>query len=191
MKALQKEAPRVEYTIAVEIEKCIGCQMCMMDCAAHHADKKDLPIAYPQAWKLLSESRLFVDLDGPQAVPLLCKHCENAPCATVCPTGAIQVDAQHGFKIVNKERCIGCRSCLLTCPFGLISMDREGRVAQKCDMCVERFQAGIEPVCVQVCPRNALSLKPIEEAVTEVRKRSTEQLRKSSEERKPILKLYN
>ncbi len=184
MRVLHKEAPRVQYTIAVEIDKCIGCQMCMMDCAAHHADQKDLPIVYPRAWNLLTESRLFVDLDGPHAVPLLCKHCENAPCATVCPTGAIQVNDQYGFKVVNKDRCIGCRSCLLTCPFGLISMDREGRAAQKCDMCVERFQAGIEPVCVQICPRGALSLKAIDETVMEVRKRTTEQVLKSNEEEK-------
>ena len=122
---------------------------------------------------------------------MLCKHCENAPCATVCPTGAIQVHEDHGFKVVNKNRCIGCRSCLLTCPFGLISMDRQGRVAQKCDMCIERFQAGIEPVCVQVCPQGALSLKPFDEAIAQVRKKSIEQMRKSNEERKPYLKLYN
>ncbi len=189
LKVLRKEAPQVKYTIDVDVDRCIGCQMCMMDCSAHHADPKDLPIAYPRAWELLPESRLIVDVSGSQAVPLLCKHCENAPCATVCPTGAIRVDAEYGFKIADKAKCIGCRSCLLTCPFGMISMDRQGRVAQKCDMCVERFQAGIEPACVQVCPQGALTLKPIDEALSETRKKTREQILKGNEQKKPILKL--
>ncbi len=191
LKALRQEQPRVQYSIAVDVEKCIGCQMCMMDCAAHHADEKDLPIAYPRSWELLPESRLYVDLDGPHGVPLLCKHCENAPCAAVCPTGAIRVDEEYGFKVMNKNRCIGCRSCLLSCPFGLISMDRAGKAAQKCDMCIERFREGIEPVCVQVCPRGALTLKVIEEAVTGARNKAREQLLKDQGEKKPILKLTN
>ena len=161
-RVLDKGLPHAEYMIDADIEKCIGCQMCMVDCAAHHADEQDLPISYPKAWGLLSESRLFVDLDGALPVPLLCKHCENAPCATVCPTGAIRIDEKYGFKVLDKEKCIGCRSCMLTCPFGLISMDNEGRAAQKCDMCLERFEEGIDPVCVQVCPRSALSVKPVQ-----------------------------
>jgi carbon-monoxide dehydrogenase iron sulfur subunit len=191
MKVLDKQKPQVQYTVTVDVDKCIGCQMCMMDCAAHHADPKDSPIVYPQAWKLISESRMFVDLEGPEPVPLLCKHCENAPCVTVCPTGAIRIDEHYGFKILNKDLCIGCRSCLLTCPFGLISMDHEGRVAQKCDMCIQKFQEGLEPVCVQVCPRGALSLKPIEEAITEVRRRTAEQVIKSEAEKTSALRRVN
>jgi Fe-S-cluster-containing dehydrogenase component/FixJ family two-component response regulator len=188
MKALEQEGPQAQYTMAVDIDKCIGCQMCMVDCAAHHAETRE-PISYPQAWKLLSESRLFVDLEGPVPVPLLCKQCENAPCATVCPTEAIQVDKDYGFKVLDKDRCIGCKSCLLVCPFGLISMDAHGRAAQKCDMCMERLERGYDPVCVQVCPRNALSLQKIPEAVTDARKRAVEQMLRSNEERKQILKL--
>jgi carbon-monoxide dehydrogenase iron sulfur subunit len=163
----------------------------MIDCAAHHADAKYGPVVYPRSWELLPEARLYVDVDGPIPVPLLCKHCENAPCAIVCPTEAIQVDGEFGFKVLNKDRCIGCRSCLLSCPFGLISMDKEGKAAQKCDMCVERFQEGIEPVCVQVCPRGALSVKKIPESVAEVRKSTVEQMLKSHEERKRLFKLID
>ncbi len=188
LKALEQQAPLAKYTVAVDIDKCIGCQMCMVDCAAHHAETRE-PVSYPQAWKLLSESRLFVDLEGPVPVPLLCKQCENAPCATVCPTEAIQVDREYGFKVLDKERCIGCRSCLLSCPFGLISMDGKGKAAQKCDMCMERLDAGHNPICVQVCPRNALSLQAIPEAVTDARKRTVEQMIRSNEERKQMLKL--
>jgi len=188
-RVLAKELPHAEHMIDVDIEKCIGCEMCMIDCAAHHADPKDLPIVYPQSWDLLPEARLYVDLAGPLPVPLLCKHCENAPCATVCPTEAVRVDEKTGFKILDKERCIGCRSCLLICPFGLISMDRDGRAAQKCDMCIERFEAGIEPVCVQICPRGALSVKAVPESADGARRKTAEQMLKGHEERKRLLTL--
>ena len=188
-RVLEKELPHAQHMIDVDIEKCIGCQMCMVDCAAHHADPKDLPISYPKSWDLLPEARLFVEAEGAVPVPLLCKHCEGAPCATVCPTGAIQVDEKTGFKILDKESCIGCRSCLLTCPFGLISMDREGRAAQKCDMCIERFEAGIEPVCVQICPRGALSVKAVPESGEGARKKTAEQMLRSQEERRRLLTL--
>ncbi|MBW2122626.1 MAG: response regulator, partial [Deltaproteobacteria bacterium] len=105
MKVLEKQKPQVQYAITVDVDRCIGCQMCMMDCAAQHAEAKDLPIVYPKSWSLLSESRLYVDLQGPQPVPLLCRQCENAPCVSVCPTGAIEVDDEFGFKIVNKDLC--------------------------------------------------------------------------------------
>jgi len=182
-KALEGQKLQAQYTVAVEIDKCIGCQMCMIDCAAHHAEGEDLPVVYPQSWKLLSQSRLFVELEGPNPVPLLCKQCETAPCATVCPTGSIEVDETYGLKIAGKELCIGCRSCQLACPFGLISMDREGKIAQKCDMCLERVKEGIEPVCVQVCPRGALSLKPMEEAITEVRKKMAGQALRANQQK--------
>jgi len=182
-KALEGQKLQAQYTVAVEIDKCIGCQMCMIDCAAHHAEGEDLPVVYPQSWKLLSQSRLFVELEGPHPVPLLCKQCETAPCATVCPTGSIEVDETYGLKIAGKELCIGCRSCQLACPFGLISMDREGKIAQKCDMCLERVKEGIEPVCVQVCPRGALSLKPMEEAITEVRKKMAGQALRANQQK--------
>lgn len=188
-KALGSESPRAAYMIDADIEKCIGCQMCMIDCAAHHADENKLPISYPKGWDLLPESRLFVDLNGAFPVPLLCKHCENAPCATVCPTGAIRVDEKNGFKILSKDKCIGCRSCLLACPFGLVSMDNEGKAAQKCDMCMERLERGIDPVCVLVCPRGALSVQPVAPSMDEVRKKTAEQMLKSHEERKRLLTL--
>ncbi len=78
---------------------------------------------------------------------------------------------------------------MLTCPFGLISMDNEGRAAQKCDMCLERFEEGIDPVCVQVCPRGALSVKPVTGSMDDVRKKTAEQMLKSHEERKRLLTL--
>jgi Fe-S-cluster-containing dehydrogenase component len=142
----EMEAPLAQYTVAVDTGKCIGCQMCTMDCAAHHADPKDGPIVYPQSWDLLPEAKLYVDVEGP---------------------------------------------CLLTCPFAWISMDKEGRATQKCTTCMERFEEGTDPVCVQICPRGALSVKIIPEPIAEARKTTAEMTLKSREERKRLFTLIN
>ncbi len=102
---LEKAAPRPRYMIEIDTEKCIGCRMCMVDCAAHNAAPKDLPVAYPKAWALLPEAGLFADVALPAA--------------------------------------------------------REGTVAHKCDACLKGLEAGIEPVCVQICPNGALAVKPV------------------------------
>ena len=61
----EKEAPLARYAVALNMGKCIGCRMCMIDCAAHHAEAKDGPIVYPRSWDLLPEAGLAVDVDGP------------------------------------------------------------------------------------------------------------------------------
>jgi len=78
-------------SVTVDTEKCIGCEMCMMECAAHDAAVKDLPIVYPQSWKLISESRLIVEPGIHHPVRRLCENCEHAPCVDICPNGAIRV----------------------------------------------------------------------------------------------------
>jgi len=142
----EEEGPLARYTVAVDMGKCIGCQMCTMDCAAHHADPKDGPIVYPHSWDLLPEAKVSLEVDGP---------------------------------------------CLLTCPFAWISMDKEGGAAQKCDTCVERFEEGIDPVCVQICPRGALSVKRIPESIAEVRKTTAGMMLRSREEKKRLFTLVN
>ncbi len=130
----EKEAPLARYAVALNMGKCIGCRMCMIDCAAHHAEAKDGPIVYPRSWDLLPKAGLAVDVDGP---------------------------------------------CLATCPFALMPADKEGRAAQKCERCAERLEEGTDPVCVQVCPRGALSLKEVPGSVA------------SREEKRRLLTLIN
>lgn len=95
---------------------------------------------------------------------LSCLHCGDAPCVMVCPTGAIFKD-DAGIVSINRELCIGCHSCELTCPFGAPQFAEDGKMA-KCDFCHDRVEAGLKPACVRVCSTKALSFGPIEE-VTE------------------------
>jgi Fe-S-cluster-containing dehydrogenase component len=78
-------------SVTVDMEKCMGCEMCMMECAAHDAGVKDLPIVYPQSWRLISESRLTVEPGTHRPVRVVCRNCEHTPCVDICPKGAIRV----------------------------------------------------------------------------------------------------
>jgi Fe-S-cluster-containing hydrogenase component 2 len=83
-------------------------------------------------------------------LPLVCKQCEDPPCKNVCPVNAIGVDFNTGAIIVFDNRCIGCRECMLACPFGAINFDVMKRVCTICDLCKG------DPQCVNICPYQAI-----------------------------------
>ena len=97
------------------------------------------------------------------SVPVQCKHCENPACLAACPVKRIKVI--NDAVVIDQKTCIGCKSCMQACPFGVIDMiaqigtqqaDGTRRVvANKCDLCVG---TGNGPACVRVCPTSALTL---------------------------------
>ena len=125
-------------------EKCIGCRTCEVACMMSHQSS-----ATPEAFT----SRIRVVKGGTFTTAVGCHQCEDAPCANVCPTGAIHRAA--GAWLVEQARCIGCKSCMVACPFGAMQVRVvEDRVqALKCDLCMHR-EGG--PACVEACPTHAL-----------------------------------
>ena len=99
----------------------------------------------------------------PQIVhfPRSCLHCEDAPCVTVCPTGASYKRVEDGIVLVNESDCIGCGLCAWACPYGAREMDQAEGVMKKCTLCVDRIynenlpEVDREPACVRTCPSNA------------------------------------
>jgi Fe-S-cluster-containing dehydrogenase component len=71
--------------------------------------------------------------------PKSCLHCEDAPCVTVCPTGASYKRVEDGIVLVNESDCIGCGLCAWACPYGAREMDQEEKVMKKCTLCVARI----------------------------------------------------
>jgi Fe-S-cluster-containing hydrogenase component 2 len=88
-------------------------------------------------------------------VPIVCQQCEDPACANICPVQAISRDADTGAMLVDDDLCVGCQMCIVACPFGAISLDKDRRQAIKCDLC-----GGAEPWCVRVCEPGALTYKP-------------------------------
>jgi len=139
--------------LQIDIERCLGCHSCELACAVEHSQSKKLSLA-------INESptpgyRVNVIAGDGVVGPLQCRHCEDAPCVMVCPSGAL-VKSDDGPVLLKHELCVGCRLCLIACPFGVIYADVEGKAVIKCDLCRERLMAGEDPACVSACPTKAL-----------------------------------
>lgn len=96
----------------------------------------------------------------------VCKHCVNAPCLEVCPTGAI-IRTEFDTVYIQPDVCNGCRDCITACPFGVIHIagpENDGAgVAKKCTLCYDRLQHSLTPACAQACPTESIQFGPIEE----------------------------
>ena len=147
--------------ITIDIKKCMACKSCELACAVAHSKSKNLVCAMNE--EPLPRQRVSVEVIDDLTVPLQCRHCEEAPCVKICPSKALEKPGPEHPVIQKKEHCIGCKWCILVCPFGVIGMDREGKTVVKCDMCIERLEKGQVPSCVEACPTNALQFKSVEE----------------------------
>nr|WP_051124167.1 4Fe-4S dicluster domain-containing protein [Dickeya sp. DW 0440] len=136
-----------QFVIA-NAKDCIGCKACEIACVISHNDG-----CYPQNRQDF-HPRIKVFGKAEQHTAVTCRHCEDAPCASVCPTRAL-VKKQGGVQLLA-EKCIGCKTCVLACPFGAISVEtaaQSGTAAHKCDLCLDRPQG---QACVEACPTKAL-----------------------------------
>ena len=163
-----KSTVRGKGIILVDPEKCLACRTCELSCAVEHSESKSLSGADYQ--KTLPRPRVKVESTPELTMPMQCRHCEDAPCVQVCPTKAIERTDPEGPVLIKEELCIGCKWCVLVCPFGSISMGGKDKAPTKCDLCFERLQRGEYPACVTACPTKALQFKSIEEIAAQKRK---------------------
>lgn len=137
--------------VYVKEEVCIGCHLCEVYCRLQHARSTDLVKAFkresPQALP-----RLRVEERGVVSLSVRCQHCDDAPCIQACLTGAMSRDPVSSLVTVDEEHCIGCGTCLMVCPLGVIRLNTEEKKMVKCDLC----QGKDIPVCVANCPNEAL-----------------------------------
>jgi formate dehydrogenase iron-sulfur subunit len=97
----------------------------------------------------------------------VCKHCVRAGCLEVCPTGAI-IRTEFDTVVIQSDTCNGCRDCIGACPFGVIDINPVSGTAQKCTLCYDRMQAGLEPACSKACPTDSIQFGTI----TDLRQRA-------------------
>ncbi len=146
--------------VYINEEVCIGCRLCEVHCRLEHSRSKDLIKAFkkesPSPSPLLRVERREV---LSFAVP--CRHCPEPYCVYACLTGALQRQPENGVITVDTAKCIGCWTCILACPFGVIRQEREQGKIAKCDLCLERGM----PACVANCPNEALVYAETEDAV--------------------------
>jgi formate dehydrogenase iron-sulfur subunit len=100
----------------------------------------------------------------------VCKHCKHASCMEVCPTGAI-IRTEFDTVFIQPDVCNGCRNCIAACPYDVIGIDEHKNVAQKCTLCYDRLQGGMEPACAKACPTQSIQFGPVIELRQAAQKR--------------------
>ncbi len=127
--------------LAIDIERCTGCRACEYACSFVHGGEFN---------PLDSRIRISEFLEDFIFVPSVCTQCNEAYCVSVCPTKALVRNEQTGVVELDYNKCIGCKQCIIACPWGSIKLSRTDKRVIKCDLC-----SG-EPECVKVCQAKAL-----------------------------------
>jgi carbon-monoxide dehydrogenase iron sulfur subunit len=132
-----------QKVLVVDQQKCTGCRLCELVCSVHHTGASN---PSRSRIKVVKWEHVGVYL------PMTCNHCEKAYCVEVCPTKACHRELENNNRVViDKNLCIGCRTCIVACPFGHPFFDVQERVTVKCDFCDG------DPKCVAFCDMKAVA----------------------------------
>ena len=140
----------MKFGFIIDNRKCIGCHACTTACKSEH----DVPVGVFRTWVKQVEKGIFPHTRRLFSV-MRCNHCTDAPCVEICPVEALYF-RDDGIVDFDKNRCIGCKSCMQACPYDALYIDPETHTAAKCNYCAHRIDVGLEPACVNVCPEHAI-----------------------------------
>ena len=175
----------MRYGMVLDLKRCVGCNACSIACKQKNAT----PPGTLYSRVLTTESGEYPNTRLTFR-PILCMHCANPSCETVCPTGATH-KLENGIVLVDPDMCIGCRYCMVACPYNarffnygdsegyypekglteyekVLSVNHKTGVVEKCDFCFDRVQAGEVPACVATCPAGARIFGDLDDPKSEV-----------------------
>jgi tetrathionate reductase subunit B len=149
--ALRKESYpyKPHYGMVIRQDRCIDCERCMEACVAtNHVPS--------YGWRTKILAREVPDAVGQnrEFIPILCNQCNNPPCVRTCPTTATYKDKKTGIVVMDVKKCIGCKSCMMACPYDMRYYNEERQAIDKCDFCFEsRLKKGEKTTaCAEACP---------------------------------------
>ena len=176
----------VKWGVAVDLERCVGCQSCTMACKAENGTPPGV------FWtRVIEKEEGTFPLAYTVFMPMRCNHCSEPPCVPVCPTGASYQRAHDNVVLVDQDQCVGCHACVVACPYEARFVPDNARgyygkhttpyeevafkkwqagTAQKCTLCVHRLDVGLQPACIDTCPTRALVIGDLNDAQSEISK---------------------
>ena len=146
--------PRLGMTVDERL--CVTCNACVLACK----NENQVPKGAARCWTAQIERGVF-PLVSVETRSERCNHCENAPCVSACPTRASHYE-EGGLVAVDRAKCIGCKVCIISCPYEVRYMHPDGFV-DKCTFCAHRVRDGKDPACVAVCPTGALAFGDLDD----------------------------
>jgi Fe-S-cluster-containing dehydrogenase component len=200
--SLSGELPPEAVGILYDATLCIGCKSCMVNCklqnsvpggALYSNGMTEPPYEFTKSERIwdapkdLSGKTLTIikayrngtgekkdsEIDGFSFLKQHCLHCISPACVSACPVGALKKDPVNGIVYYEEERCIGCRYCLLACPFRIPRFEWESNAPQvrKCQLCRHRYQEGKYAACCEFCPTGASIFGKVMDLRTEAKRR--------------------
>lgn len=141
-----------------DMSACIGCRVCQIACKDKNNNK--VGVNYRRVSDMESGVYPNPRIDH---LSLGCNHCVEPKCIQNCPTGALYKRGEDGIVLHDKEKCIGCKLCTWSCPYGAPQYKEEEGKVGKCNLCIDLLEKGEEPACVSACVMRALHVGEIEE----------------------------
>jgi tetrathionate reductase subunit B len=156
------------YAMLFDLRKCIGCNTCAVACKSEN----DVPLGVWRSWVKKVEKGRYPHAKG-FPLPIVCNNCENPICVTVCPVNA-SIQRADGIVYIDPHRCIGCRYCMASCPYGVRYINPRRNIAEKCYWCHHRVDAGLDPACVVACPTGAIIFGDLNDPESQIANTITE-----------------
>jgi formate dehydrogenase iron-sulfur subunit len=169
-----------EMAIFYDSSKCTACKGCQVACKQWNqlpsplvAEEFEFTKSYqsplvlePATWVIIEfnefDQEIGVDWNFMRRS---CFHCTDAACEQACPVGAI-THRENGAVVIDQDKCIGCKYCVNSCPFGVPNWDAATNKTFKCWLCQDRIENGLRPACVTICPTGALTFGPRDEMLS-------------------------
>ena len=145
--------------MVIDTRRCVGCMDCVVACKTENGT----PEGMNRDWITYATRGKFPNLSL-TIQSERCNHCDNPPCVDNCPTGALSKRID-GIVTLEQDRCVGCKYCTWSCPYGAPQFNPEERVMGKCDMCADYVDQGKNPSCVDACPMRALEFGDYDELI--------------------------
>ena len=166
------ETTQRKLGLVIDLDTCVGCHACVISCKGWNTENYGAPLSDQNPYSKEASGTFLnrvhsyevqPDIGAAQLIhfPKSCLHYDDAPCVTVCPTGASYKRVEDGIVLVNESDCIGCGLCAWACPYGARELDAAEGVMKKCTLCVDRIynenlpEEDRVPSCVRTCPAGA------------------------------------